>query len=160
RSVADDDVELGAASAVGVDVAPCTHHPVTVREPGTSELGIAGRRKAVREANLRCIDVTVGEPREAKVAACAPVELGRDSPLPHLHGAALGGVVAVGVAPLDNVVVLRADDGESVEVPLAYESLYVGDVMGREARSELDHHASRWEIEVERVLGIERSPVG
>ena len=56
--------------------------------------------------------------------------------------------LAVRVAPLHDVVVLRAHEGEAVEVAFTHESNDVGDVLGRELRRQLDDDAAGRQLEI------------
>ena len=154
RGLSDHHVELRAAAAVDVVVATCAHHAVAVHEPGAARDRLGGDRKAVHESNLGGVGVGVGELRDREPAQ-RPLELGADRALRRADR-----LLRVRVAPLYDVVVLGAHHGESVEIVPACERLDVRDVMGGELRRELDDDPAGGQLEVERVLRIERSPVG
>lgn len=67
-------------------------------------------------------------------------ELGRQLTAGAAERAGSFGRLGVGVAPLHDVVVLRAQDRQAVEVALVRQRADVGGVLRGEARRELDHH--------------------
>ena len=105
---------------------PGADRAIAVRQPGAADRGIARHREALREADLRGVGIRVGQRRERHVLRGA-IELRRQRLL-RLANLAL----AVRIAPLHDVVVLRAHDREPVEVTLAHERDDVGHVRGRE----------------------------
>ena len=70
------------------------------------------------------------------------------------------GLLRVRIAPLRDVVVLHALDPESVEIALARQRLNIRDVVRSELRRELDDDPPGRQVHVERVLRIDRPPVG
>src|SRR5207302_2639385 len=68
--------------------------------------------------------------------------------------------LGVGIAPLDDIVVLGANDRQAVEIMLARERFHVGNVLSGKIRSEFDDDSAAGEVEVESVFGIERAPIG
>ncbi len=62
--LANDDVQLGAAAAVDIIVAPRTHHAVAVHHPGATELQIPGSGKTIDESGLRRIGIRVRQRSE------------------------------------------------------------------------------------------------
>ena len=63
------------------------------------------------------------------------------------------------ISPLDHVVVLNADDVQTVKIVLAREVLDVPDVPGGESGRQFDHDPAAGQIHVQRVPGI-RCPPG
>ena len=150
----DDDIQLGAAAAVDVVVAPGTDHGVAVHQPGTAADRIGGDREVIDEACFGRIGVRIRQPGDRQAAARA-LEFSA-------HGALRGadGLVVIGIAPLHHVVVLGAHDREAVEIASACERDDVGDVVGCELRRELDHDPSGSELQIHGVLRVEPPPVG
>mgnify|MGYP002147930357 CR=1 FL=1 len=77
--------------------------------------------------------------------------------------AGLGGVFAIGVAPLGDVVVLHTQDGQAVPVALVRQGADVGRMARREARCQLDQHLARAvgrQVHQQGVLRVQRAPVG
>jgi hypothetical protein len=69
------------------------------------------------------------------------------------------GTMVRGIVPLNDVVVLHADDRQSVEILGACERFDVGDVLWRDPGGELDDDPSVRQLHVERVLGIGCAPI-
>ena len=64
------------------------------------------------------------------------------------------------IAPLRNKTILHAQDRKAVPVVLVRERADVVGVQRRVHGSEFDHHAALRQIHVQRVVGIQRAPVG
>jgi hypothetical protein len=131
-----------------------------VRQPGPARFRVARHRQAVGEADLRRVDVAVGQRRKGKLLADAALEFGRERAARLAQRTRLGLVFGVRIAPLRDEAVLHAQDRQPVEVVLARHRAEVRRVQRRVGGGEFDHHASGGEVEVQRVVRIERAPVG
>ncbi len=151
---ADHHVEFGAVAAVGLVAAPGADHAVAMREPGFAPRRVPAGGQSLAESRLGRVAVAIRQRRERQPRARFHRELGRQ----RLPGAAQA-ALALRVAPLHDEVVLRPDHGQPVEVLFAHEGADVGDVLRRECRRQLDHDAARRELQVERRLRVERTPV-
>src|SRR5581483_1252246 len=152
--MANDDVKLSAAATVDIIVAAGADHAVAMNEPCATELGVASRWKAIRKTNFGRVRIRIHQRREWH-APRAPFELGCDRALPGLDG-----FLAFRVRPLNDVVVLGAHDGGTVVITLTRERFDVSYVVRSELRGQVDDHPAAGQLEVERALGIQRTPVG
>jgi len=153
RRLAYYHVQLGTAATIHIVVPPGAHHAVAVHQPGAADRRIGGDRKGIHESDFRRIGIRIRKPRDRETPQRA-LELGA-------HGAVrcADGLLAVRVAPLHDVVVLGAHDPQPVEVMPARQRLDIRDVVRGELRSELDDDAPGGQLQVQRVRGVERSPV-
>lgn len=124
-----------------------------MHEPGGASRCIARRRKAIDESCLTGIGVRVAKRRKRETCG-RPRKLCGE----RLAGSTQG-LLAFRIAPLHYEVILRPVDGETIEVLLAHERANVVDVLRCESRCKLDHDAPARKIEIQRLLGIERTPV-
>ena len=128
-----------------------------MRQPGGAGLGVAPRREAIDEANLRRPAVAVGQAVEPEASRSA-VEFGRQFPLRRSQRSRLGRVIAIGIAELDHEVVLRAVDAQPVPEMFMSEDPDVGDVLGGEPRCQFDDDAARFQFQVQGVRRVQRAP--
>ncbi len=156
RRLADDGVELGAVARIRRVVASHAHGAIAVHEPDLAATGVARGREPARESDLGRVGVRVAQLREDHVRVDPPEELGLHLHLRHR----LRALVGLRPRPLHHVVVLHADHEARVEVLFAHEPADLGDVGGRERGRQLDHDAALRELDVQRVLRVERAPVG
>src|SRR5258706_2890791 len=98
-------------------------------QPYLPALRVAGGGKAVRESDFRGVAVRPGKRCERNVVRAGASEFrrelflrGLDRPRP-LRRSRVGARIRVRVSPLDDVVVLRSEEREAVEVFFADESL-------------------------------------
>jgi hypothetical protein len=133
RRMADDRIQFRAA-ALRIVAARDAHHAVAVHEPGSTELGVSGRRETARETDERRVDVAVRQTREIIARVDLRVEF-----CGHLLDIARNRPDSLGIAPLHDIIVLNAHDRKAVEVSRAHKSANVGDMQGRERGCQFDH---------------------
>src|SRR5262249_28074164 len=115
---------------------------------------IAGGWEAIGKASFRGIGIGIYE-WSKRDTACGTLKFGGNRLL-----RVLDRLLAVGICPLNDVVVLRPDYRCAVVIPLACKRLDVGHMMGRELRCKLDNHSASGKLDIECVLGVEGSAVG
>ena len=103
---------------------------------------IARGRKPVEKSDLRCIDIAIRQRFEARIGTGSGGEFHRRT-----HPV-WDGTTVLRIVPLHDVVVLHAQDRETIEIMRAGEHADIGNVLRRHARGELDHDPSAHEIDV------------
>jgi len=163
RCLSDHGVELGAGARVGRVVATGSDHAVAVHQPGLARFRIACDRKSIAESHFRRVHVAVGQSGEGHPRCNVAFEFRHDGGLGLAERTRrVRGMFGFGcgVAPLRHEAVLHAQDRECVPIVLVRQRADVLGVQRRIGRSKLDHHPPFRQIHVQRVVGIERAPVG
>ena len=156
--MSDHDVELGAAAAVRVVVAAGADHAVAVHEPRSAVAPRRARRESRRRN--RSAAHTCPDPAARRTAArrrCGrtpPVSVFLPAPSGFFWSSRPDRPTARRSCPASGLIARPS------KYLLARERADVGDVTRRELRRQLDHDAAARELQVQRVLGIERAPVG
>ena len=126
-----------------------------MHEPGLAVL--ARRRETAREAHLVGIGIAAVYRFEVEPGGAA-LELARQA----VRGSAkVARVIRAGrrVAPLHDVVVLRAPDSETVEIPIADEFAQVDDVRRRKVGGEFEYDTTVRQFQVHHVRRQGPAPV-
>src|ERR1700761_2886551 len=110
RRLSRHHVEFRTAAAVGIVVAPGTDHSIAMHHPCATKLRVASGRESIGPTDFGGVGVRVYQRGEGK-AASGTLKFRSERLL-----RASDRAFAVWVGPLDHVVVLRANDGEVVEV--------------------------------------------
>ncbi len=147
-----------AVAAGRVVAAGYADRAIAVGQPGLVGLGIAPGGEAVAESHLRCIAVEIGQAGERRGGADRHGEFRRYVGFCASQRLGLG-LVLGRIAPLHHVVVLRADDGQAVEILLLRQGLDVGRVRGRETWRQFDHDPAAGHLQVKRVGRVQGTPV-
>jgi hypothetical protein len=152
RRMTDHRIHLGAVT-LGRIVASGAHHTVAMREPHEVRARIARGGKAVEKSDLRRIGVAIRQGLEARIGTGSGGEFHRGA-----H-AGRNGAMVLRIIPLHHVVVLHANDRETIEIMPPGERANVGSVPRRHARGQLDDDPSARKIHVQRVFGVGHAPV-
>ena len=137
RRMTGYDVQLGAAAAARFISAADPQHAVAMQQPGA--VIVPARWKSVHESNLGRVGIAAVNSNE--IQACGGSiklrrqRVGRVAMVARVIGA------CIRVAPLGNIVLLRADDGEAVEIATLNELANIGDMRRRKCGRQFENDA-------------------
>jgi len=159
RCVAADDVELGTVAGIGFVAAGHADRAITMRQPDLAGLRIASDPESIGHADHRCVAVVVGDARERHRVGPGHRELALEFGFCGLERTRLRFVIGLRVAPLHDIVVLRTEDGEAVEIAFACECTDVHGMLRCQPGREFDHDTAAGEFQIQRVLRVGLAPV-